>query len=81
VPRIYGESDGGGTQVLYLSHVPFEKLGLPMLDERSTPSVQRTLQHSLYRGFVAPIALYGALAAVMVRNRKHSPGWSEESQR
>ena len=29
VPKVYGETDGGGTQVLYLSHVPFEKLGLP----------------------------------------------------
>ncbi|MGB5294405.1 MAG: hydrogenase 2 operon protein HybA, partial [Thermoanaerobaculia bacterium] len=26
-PKIYGEKDLGGTQVLYLSHVPFEKLG------------------------------------------------------
>jgi Fe-S-cluster-containing dehydrogenase component len=29
VPKVYGETDAGGTQVLYLSHVPFEKLGLP----------------------------------------------------
>ena len=25
--RVYGEHEAGGTQVLYLSHVPFEKLG------------------------------------------------------
>ncbi len=31
VPKIYGETDGGGTQCLYLSHVPFEDLGLPRL--------------------------------------------------
>jgi Fe-S-cluster-containing dehydrogenase component len=70
VPKVYGETDGGGTQVLYLSHVPFEKLGLPTLSETSTPTLQRTLQHSLYRGFIAPIALYGVLGAVMFRNRK-----------
>ena len=28
-PRVFGEYDAGGTQVLYLSHVPLEKLGLP----------------------------------------------------
>ena len=30
VQTIYGEKDGGGTSVLYLSSVPFEKLGLPL---------------------------------------------------
>jgi Fe-S-cluster-containing dehydrogenase component len=59
VPKIYGETDGGGTQVLYLSHVPFEKLGLPALTSTSTPTMQRTIQHGIYRGF-----------AVLVRNRK-----------
>ena len=77
VPRVYGEHDGGGTQVLYLSHVPFEKLGLPALSETSTSTQQRTIQHSLYRGFIAPIALYGVLGAVLFRNRKRS-GPAEE---
>lgn len=27
VPRIYGKDDVGGTSMLYISHVPFEKLG------------------------------------------------------
>ena len=69
VPKVYGETDGGGTQVLYLSHVPFEKLGLPTLSETSTSTTQRTLQHSIYRGFIAPVALYGVLGAVVFRNR------------
>ena len=29
VPKVYGETDGGGTQVLYLSHVPFDKTRAP----------------------------------------------------
>ncbi|MGA9739636.1 hydrogenase 2 operon protein HybA, partial [Candidatus Binatus sp.] len=29
VPKVYGEHEAGGTQVLYLAHVEFEKLGLP----------------------------------------------------
>ena len=70
VPKVYGEHDGGGTQVLYLSHVPFEKLGLPTLDTTGVPVPQRALQAMLYRGFAAPLALYGALAAVMIRNRR-----------
>jgi formate dehydrogenase beta subunit len=70
VPKIYGETDGGGTQCLYLSHVDFEKVGLPALGEESTPTLQRSIQHGIYKGFAAPVALYGLLGFVMFRNRK-----------
>jgi Fe-S-cluster-containing dehydrogenase component len=36
--RVYGETDNGGTQALYLSRVPFEKLGLPEIGPESGPS-------------------------------------------
>lgn len=71
VPKVYGETDAGGTQVLYLSHVPFEKLGLPEVGDRPAPELARAIQHGVYRGFVAPVALYGALAFVIRRNRQH----------
>jgi hypothetical protein len=70
VPKIYGEHDGGGTQVLYLSHVPFENLDFPELGEDGVPKAQQTVQHGLYQGFVIPTALYAVLAGVMWRNRK-----------
>jgi Fe-S-cluster-containing dehydrogenase component len=70
IQKVYGEHDGGGTQCLYLSHVPFEQLGLPVLGEESTPTLQRSIQHAVYKGFAAPIALYGILGVVMFRNRK-----------
>jgi Fe-S-cluster-containing dehydrogenase component len=70
VQKVYGEHDGGGTQCLYIAHVPFDKLGLPALGEESTPTLQRTIQHSIYKGFAAPVALYGMLGAVMLRNRR-----------
>jgi Fe-S-cluster-containing dehydrogenase component len=69
IPKVYGETDGGGTQVLYLSHVPFEHLGLPALGETPGPERARSLQHGIYRGFAAPLALYGVLGLVMWRNR------------
>jgi formate dehydrogenase beta subunit len=74
VPRVYGETEGGGTQCLYLSHVPFEQLGLPALGDTPTAEPVRRLQHGVYRGFAAPLALYGALAVVMIRNRKGGAG-------
>jgi Fe-S-cluster-containing dehydrogenase component len=80
VPKVYGEHDGGGTQVLYLAAVPFEKLGLPELGPEPVPTVARTVQHGIYKGFVAPVALYAALAAVLVRNRRRgAPAADEET--
>ena len=70
VSKIFGETDGGGTQVLYLSHVEFDKLGLPQLTEKGVPETAYSIQEGLYKGFVAPVALYGVLGAVMLRNRK-----------
>jgi Fe-S-cluster-containing dehydrogenase component len=70
VNKVYGEHDGGGTQCLYLSHIPFENLGLPDLGEESHPSLNRTVQHGIYQGFVAPVALYAVLGAVAFRNRR-----------
>jgi Fe-S-cluster-containing dehydrogenase component len=69
VPKIYGETDGGGTQVLYLSHVPFDKLGFPALGDAPAPDLARSVQHGVYRGFIAPVALYGALSLIAFRNR------------
>lgn len=68
--RVYGEKELGGTQVLYLSHVPFAKLGLPEFGDRPSPDLAYTVQEGIYRGFVAPVVLYGALATVVMRNRK-----------
>ena len=68
--RVYGEFEGGGTQVLYLSHVPFEKLGLPALGKEGVPRTAYSIQEGLYKGFIAPVAAYAVLAGVMLRNRR-----------
>ena len=74
VPKVYGETEAGGTQVLYLSHVPFEKLGLPDYGPQGVPHTAYTIQEGLYKGFAAPVALYVALGAVLWRNRKKERG-------
>jgi Fe-S-cluster-containing dehydrogenase component len=81
VPHVYGETEAGGTQVLYLSHVPFDKIGLPDYGPVPVPSTQRTLQHGIYQGFVAPLALYGVLAAVLMRNRGRAPAADASEER
>ena len=78
-PKIYGEQDVGGTQVLYLSAagIPFEKLGLPSLGDQPVPELSEKLQHAIYQGFIAPVVLYSALGLVMYRNRKKQPAGEE----
>jgi formate dehydrogenase iron-sulfur subunit len=39
VNRIYGEFEVGGTSALYLSHIPFEKVGFPALNDMALPQV------------------------------------------
>lgn len=81
-PKIYGEHDGGGTQVLYLTAaaVPFEKLGLPDLGDAPVPELSETIQHGIYKGFIAPAALYVALGAVLWRNRRSHPEEGEAEE-
>ncbi len=73
-PKIYGESDGGGTSVLYLSPVSFQALGLPALGTEPAPALSESVQHGIYQGFVAPIVLFGALSVVVWKNRRSGGG-------
>lgn len=63
--RVYGEHDAGGTQVLYLSHVPFAKLGLPTLSPDDRPGRTLHYQTLLYKWLLFPLALYALLAAII----------------
>ncbi len=67
IDHVYGETEGGGTQMLMLSGVPFEKLGLPTLPERSYAAVSETIQHTLYKGLFAPIVVLGGLMFAALR--------------
>ncbi|MEN8164604.1 MAG: hydrogenase, partial [Acidobacteriota bacterium] len=61
---------GGGTQVIDLAGVEFENRGLPDPGTEPAGLSAATVQHTIYKGFVAPVALYGILGAVMWRNRR-----------
>jgi hypothetical protein len=70
VPHIYGEHEVGGTNHLYLAGLPFAKLGLRELESTAPAAFSEEIQHTIYKGFVAPVALYSALCLVAVRNLK-----------
>jgi Ni/Fe-hydrogenase subunit HybB-like protein/Fe-S-cluster-containing dehydrogenase component len=70
--KVYGEHDLGGTSWLYLAKagVSFADMGLPELGEESVPATPETIQHTLYKGFLAPAALFATFAFVVRRNTR-----------
>jgi len=80
VAKVYGETEVGGTQVLYLAGVDFAKLGLPAYGSDPVPTAVREVFQEIYQGIVPPIALYALLAAVMLRSRRQLTGEGEEDK-
>jgi Fe-S-cluster-containing dehydrogenase component len=66
--HIYGDKEGGGSQVLMLANVPFNKLGLPQLPPTSQASHSETLYHTLYKGMIVPYVVLGGLFALIYKN-------------
>jgi Fe-S-cluster-containing dehydrogenase component len=83
-PAVYGEKEGGGTQVLYLAPagVSFEQLGLPRLPERSAAQFAEGISHAPYLYGVTPVVAYAGLAWVIRRNkRRQAAAEAEEAKR
>jgi Fe-S-cluster-containing dehydrogenase component len=70
--HVYGEKEGGGTQVLYLAAagVAFKDLGFPEMGEESMAHFSESVSHAPYLHGITPIALYIAAAGVIWRNKK-----------
>lgn len=78
INHIYGEKEVGGTSVLYLSSVPFEKLGLQTFDYEPVPDMAESIQHGIFKYFIPPVALYGALGIYsLISKKKDHPGREE----
>ena len=80
IPHLYGEKEVGGTQMLKLAAVPFDKLGMPTLPDQSYASKSETLQHTLYGGLIAPLAFLGVLSFIAKRNVKNDDDADEEKK-
>ncbi|MCW8921180.1 MAG: hydrogenase 2 protein HybA, partial [Sedimenticola sp.] len=70
--HIYGEHEVGGTQVMHIAGVPLKKLGMPELPDRSYASIAEGVQHTLYKGMIAPAIALAGLAYVVKRNTSNS---------
>jgi len=79
--RVYGEREAGGTQVLYLSHVAFDKLGLPQPGDESVPHKYLKWQKRLYSYLVLPAGLYAVLVGSIRKNWKGHEEHMEEEEK
>lgn len=71
VQQVYGDKELGGTQMIKLTAVPFDKLGHRPLPERSYASISEGVQHTLYKYLVLPAVVLGVLSVAAKRNTKH----------
>ena len=64
VNHVYGEKELGGTSVLYLSRVPFEKLGFPTYGDKPFPAYTAKALGAVPPAVIAVGALLGTAYAV-----------------
>ena len=80
--HIYGEHEAGGTSVMYLSSVPFDKLGFPDVGTKSYPGLSATALHAVPPAVLAVGAMLAGVYALLKRRAsaaiRRPEGHSEE---
>ena len=80
--HVYGLNELGGTQIMYMSAIPFDKLGLPTdVPDYGYPTITEGIQHTLYKWMLAPAILLGALSYVVHRNTRNQRDEEASSDR
>ena len=75
VEKIYGKEDAGGTGVMYLSAVSFDKLGLPTVTNEPVPEMSETIGTM----FLPGIIVGGPLVLAALHSIAKRGGLDEES--
>ena len=66
--HVWGEKEAGGTNVMHLSAIPYDKLGMPPLGERSAASISEGVQSTIYSYMALPAMALGGLSWIVKRN-------------
>ncbi len=78
IQHIWGEKEAGGTNVLHISAVSFDKLGMPPLQERSSASIAETVQHSVYNYLALPALALAGLSYTVRKNTREDDNGGEQ---
>lgn len=73
VDQIYGEKDAGGTGVMYISAVPFPKLGLPVLEPDPVPKLSEDTANVVLPGII----IGGPIVLAAIRFASRHGAWEE----
>ncbi len=65
INHVFGEKEAGGTSWLYVSPVPFKKVGFPDVPNKPLPKLPETIQHALFSYLWSPALLFGILGSIM----------------
>ena len=68
IPHVYGEDELGGTQVMYMSAVGFDKFALPAFPKESFVSMSSGIQYAIYKGMVYPLVVLAGLVFMVKKN-------------
>jgi formate dehydrogenase iron-sulfur subunit len=79
VDHIYGEKEAGGTSVLYLSSVPFEKIGFPDVGTKPYPGFSKLALHAVPPAVMAVGALLAGTYAFVKRRVSSVAGSQAEA--
>jgi Fe-S-cluster-containing dehydrogenase component len=84
IKTVYGEKELGGTQVMYMSAVSFDRLGLPVnVPDVAYPAISEGIQHLLYKWMLAPALLLAGIIFLVQRNLRkaeHDPHPKDSDQ-
>jgi Ni/Fe-hydrogenase subunit HybB-like protein/Fe-S-cluster-containing dehydrogenase component len=71
IDHVYGEKELGGTSWMYVSSVPFEKIGLPKFGNDAPPATTEAIQRGMFspKFGVPPLLLGGIMGALMFFTR------------
>jgi len=70
VPYVYGKEELGGTQVMYMSAVGFDKFALPAYPKESFVSMSSGIQYAIYKGMVYPLVVLAGLVFMVKKNKQ-----------
>ena len=65
IDHVYGEHEAGGTSWLYLSSIPFDKIGFLNVDPEAPPRLTEVIQHGVFKHFMPPVAWCVVLGMAM----------------
>ena len=70
--HVWGEKEAGGTNVMHLSAVSYDKMGMPPLGERSYASISEGVQSTVYSYMALPVIALGGLSWIVRRNTENA---------